>query len=1380
MTQTTPVRVGSAIVCLFAIACVYACAAHADAAELITLTPDNYRDIAPQGKEVDGAFGDYLLRNEHVTAVVASPYHVTGRSAQRWATLNVAGCVIDLTTRDKPNDQLFAIFAPAIRYQHDAPQSQDDFPADDWVYTGDRARSGKGKSVTLKMDGFQIDRGRSLPEIEAMPPALRGDPKPWADVQYQLEDGWKHICMAVSYHNPTPKPAAAPTAVSHRVDPAMQQGTALDGKLLWRADPHWRQAYGILSHTTDKSVTIAPGKTVTLLYDLIPGETKDDVLRVAHELLGEQYEAAATSEVDTRDAVLSAVITDGTGNPIPAKVTVVGVDGTTTPNFGPVTAESGVLNVLYTANGRIERRLAPGTYDITITRGPEYAVHRQRVTLKHLKAAEVHRVTLKRIVDTTGWISADFHNHSTESNLSERFWVMGYYKNRATDGESWASQRGRVLNLLAEHIEFAVPTEHNRASSYKDDLAALGAQAFMATADGAGMTSGRRHSQTHQNVFPVTHIPGMLDGGMLQRPEHITLISWFRTKVPGGDTALMVIQQPAGKPLLARRQMDVFDVEHLTPIIDGKPETGHDNRILEWIRLLNMGYRLPAVVNSGAWNNHNETARVRNYIASPTDDPARVKTEDVVRETRAGHVIMTTGPFMAVTATSNSTNKPAMPFDEIVSKDGKVTLHVRAGSADSPGIEAINVLINGTRNDSAVQLLESDDPMVTQFAVDLDDDAHLIVVASGSKNEVAVANPIFVDVNGDGYSPHSPFDDKLRCWFKFDRPVLAKKGADPGLVTLIIENHGKVSATDTVSLRFARMSDEYQYSAPIEEDFPGDIHDVFEVVGENVKEFTVDAGARTYVTFPVRYRDAFLDRGLPANIVSYVGGSEKVRVPRSGVGPGRNAASQSIAVDHYLAQLLEPVTDADDVDAALADAQTFTARRSTELANFRFALAGDKLLLSANVSDKDPKQAARPREGSCVEIFSAIPEERFEGRPEIGHMVIQPAIDGKPATVFEEQGGKLVPLEGVDVSSSVSESGYVINAVVPLDMFHVDISKGLIRLEFQAWAADRTGRRQRLTCFRSGAPHIDCLQFGRLRLQQRVRAELAMQQPLAIEADGKPASVHLKLTNESNDVVRDTVTLELDPVASAAVDGEASLSFSLKPGEAVEHTFTLRTKPNAKASFVTAYLPLSERRLVTRRVELPIPVMGRSMKRFAAVDDVKHIKALLADVTPHTISAEGITTASVRMAVAGDYLAIDAAMRDAQVMQHRRPWKGSAVEIFGAEVGSNKVGQVFLQPAADGEPAKGLVSEGKVQVVASDIKVASESTAEGYRLFALVPLKRLNLSADAQAIRLELQFDVMPDGAEKRVYPTLFDSELAYLHTDKYGYFNLVDAAAQE
>ena len=101
--------------------------------------------------------------------------------------------------------------------------------------------------------------------------------------------------------------------------------------------------------------------------------------------------------------------------------------------------------------------------------GPEYDM--VKVPLKVEKASIVPlKATLKRAYSTPGWVSCDFHSHSSPS------------------GDNTADQRGRVLNLLCEHIEFAPCTEHNRLSTYDPHLKRLGAQARMATCVGMELT----------------------------------------------------------------------------------------------------------------------------------------------------------------------------------------------------------------------------------------------------------------------------------------------------------------------------------------------------------------------------------------------------------------------------------------------------------------------------------------------------------------------------------------------------------------------------------------------------------------------------------------------------------------------------------------------------------------------------------------------------------------------------------------------------------------------------------------------------------------------------------------------------------------------------
>ncbi len=166
---------------------------------------------------------------------------------------------------------------------------------------------------------------------------------------------------------------------------------------------------------------------------------------------------------------VAAKITNTSGEKTACKVQFAGRGDTKNPNFGPDSAVHGVRNVYYTENGQFRVPLAPGEYDVIVSYGPEYDA-----VFTMIKVAE-GKVTplvarLVRSVDTAGWLSADFHSHSTPS------------------GDNTASQPGRVLNLLAEHIEFAPCTEHNRITVYDPHLKAFDAVKRMLTCPGMELT----------------------------------------------------------------------------------------------------------------------------------------------------------------------------------------------------------------------------------------------------------------------------------------------------------------------------------------------------------------------------------------------------------------------------------------------------------------------------------------------------------------------------------------------------------------------------------------------------------------------------------------------------------------------------------------------------------------------------------------------------------------------------------------------------------------------------------------------------------------------------------------------------------------------------
>ena len=346
-------------------------------------------------------------------------------------------------------------------------------------------------------------------------------------------------------------------------------------------------------------------------------------------------------------AVVVAQVTDDRGEAIPCKVQFLGRDGTKAPDFGPDSGEHGVRNVYYSHDGRFRRALEPGSYDVIVSYGPEYDAVFTRVDAQRGKETLLE-AKLVRSVKTDGWISTDFHSHSSPS------------------GDNTSSQLGRVLNLLCEQVEFAPCTEHNRLSTYDPHLQRLGAERRMATCVGMELT-GRPLPLNHQNAFPLVMRPHTQDDGAPTADDDPEVQIERLALWDGASEKLVQVNHPDIGWMFHDRNgdrkpdagfsgmhgnMDVIEVHPLHTIFyppTTKSAGGtRNNTIVNWLQLLNRGQRNPGVVNTDAHYNFHGSGWLRNFVRSPTDDPAQIRTLDVVHAAERGNLVMSSGPFLEV------------------------------------------------------------------------------------------------------------------------------------------------------------------------------------------------------------------------------------------------------------------------------------------------------------------------------------------------------------------------------------------------------------------------------------------------------------------------------------------------------------------------------------------------------------------------------------------------------------------------------------------------------------------------------------------------------------------------------------------------------------
>jgi hypothetical protein len=159
------------------------------------------------------------------------------------------------------------------------------------------------------------------------------------------------------------------------------------------------------------------------------------------------------------------------------------------------------------------------------------------------------------------------------------------------------------------------------------------------------------------------------------------------------------------------------------------------------------------------------------YVPSQSDKPAEIDWRENVTHAKAGRSILTTGPYLQVQLGDGT-----LPGG--LSRGSRTNqLRVTVQCTDWIDIDRVQVLVNGRRVPalnftrdthpgkfrSGVVRFEETLPIV------LSEDAHLIVVAAGEKSDLskgygtsdqaklrpcAYHNPIFVDVDGNGFQPN--------------------------------------------------------------------------------------------------------------------------------------------------------------------------------------------------------------------------------------------------------------------------------------------------------------------------------------------------------------------------------------------------------------------------------------------------------------------------------------------------------------------------------------------------------------------------------------------------------------------------------------------------
>lgn len=792
--------------------------------------PGNVAEL-PKGKEADGIIGDFILRNDKVEAVISGnlPLRRANMSTFYGNTGITPGCVYDLTLRGANNDQI-VIYSPAaqqgkVSWVRIAKDGSDGEAVIETVVTA-AGNDGLFKRHEYKLrDGWQGVLVTTTVKNEGkVPKALSVEDRwtnfnrsgkfggiTWADaVDPADRAGYAYGVFAAAGET-----ASAPVPVLENpgsIQLAPGQGVTFSRMLAVGNSPG--EAIGIVASMRGTTGTLAgtlssrdgapvttghlmvrkkgeplvtsfyayPDREGKFSFRLPEGEYEVGVADVgrASVMRGVSIKNEQTTRLDEAMTGAAAVvfdIRDESGKGIPCKVQFHGIGETRNPNLGPANRAHGCMDQYFSEKGQFRVAVPPGKYRVIVTRGIEHS-HLAREVAVGPESTVSFAGELKRLVDTKGWVSADYHNHSTPS------------------GDNVTGTDDRIISLAAENVEFAPTTEHNRIYDWRPHIEKLGLAEHLQTVIGIENTG----NVTHFNAFPFKIEPNTQDNGApVWNPDpRITAIQLRDWQAADPDRWIQINHPDMVRNFIDRDRDGRADGGFigLAELIDGiEVQNFSDSKILTrvpftitknaagreqvtysrefiWLQMLNRGHRYAAMAVCDAHSIYgNGVGGWRMYMPSKTDNPAEIDWRENSRHAKAGRSILTTGPFLQVN-TEDGTGPGGFSRST-----GGTKLHVKVQCTDWIDIDRVQVLVNGaqapelnfTRKTHPEWFMNGVVKFDRMIDVPLAEDAHLIVVAYGENSNLSVGygtsnqgrirpcafnNPIFIDANGNGFTPN--------------------------------------------------------------------------------------------------------------------------------------------------------------------------------------------------------------------------------------------------------------------------------------------------------------------------------------------------------------------------------------------------------------------------------------------------------------------------------------------------------------------------------------------------------------------------------------------------------------------------------------------------
>ncbi len=436
---------------------------------------------------------------------------------------------------------------------------------------------------------------------------------------------------------------------------------------------------------------------------------------------------------------LRVTVVDETGSPVPARISVVGFDPSPEPIFAgddrtglfnDASSEPshpfGIVDFDYTdAGGVSEVDIEPGEYEIFVSRGIEYSVFRQPLSITSGATTAVD-AQIARVIDTSGFVSSDFHVHGIHS------------------ADSRVPHADRVRQFAGEGVDNIIMTDHHVHTDLNPTIDELGFTDFVKATIGEEITTW---DYGHFNAYPMTIDPDRISGGSTDwgvaappgrdfveygayglNPDAVNaLATGGATSTPDTvvqinhidshfdplkiDTALVPprAQMSAAERIRFRLDPDGGELFHHFPALEiwnsdsrGGQANFLNQRMGIWFNHLNQGLPTTGIADTDTHKFFNlESAGARTWTASSTDNPAAIDPGEVARSVAEGRAIGSQGPFVQTRLLANDGSGAVAELaigspTTVASASGGVDLEIHVQSPNWADYDRIEIYANAT------------------------------------------------------------------------------------------------------------------------------------------------------------------------------------------------------------------------------------------------------------------------------------------------------------------------------------------------------------------------------------------------------------------------------------------------------------------------------------------------------------------------------------------------------------------------------------------------------------------------------------------------------------------------------------------------------------